>query len=176
MKDTSQPVQHVHGTRGRQTDRAMHCAEREREPLRVPTIASLVPLTEIMTRDITCARRDLDAQRVAELMLQQHIGCVPVVEEPGRPIGMITKLDLVEQLVGRDGRPPEGIAMHSAGALMMPLAITLDQHATIAHAAALMASEDIHHVFVVDDEGRLVGLVSTMDIVRWLARNDGFTG
>lgn len=154
----------------------MHCAEREREPLRVPTIANLVPLTEIMSRDITCARRDLDAERVAELMLQNHIGCMPVVEEPGRPIGMITKLDLVEQLVGRDGRPPEGLGMHSAGALMMPLAITLDQHATIAHAAALMASEDIHHLFVVDDEGRLIGVLSTMDIVRWLARNDGFTG
>jgi CBS domain-containing protein len=27
---------------------------------------------------------------------------------------------------------------------------------------------------VVDGEGRLIGVVSTMDIVRWLARNDGF--
>jgi CBS domain-containing protein len=57
---------------------------------------------------------------------------------------------------------------------MMPLAITLGQRATVAHVAALMASEDVHHVPIVDDHGRLIGVVSTMDIIRWLARNDGF--
>jgi CBS-domain-containing membrane protein len=165
-----QPVQHIHGTKGVQTERAMHCAEAEFELPRVPTIADMVPLTEIMSRDITCARRDLDAERVAELMVLNHVGCVPVVEEPGRPIGMITKLDLVAHLVTHDG----GLATQTAGTLMMPMSIALKDHATIAHAAALMASEDIHHLCVVDREGRLIGVVSTMDLVRWLARNDGF--
>jgi CBS domain-containing protein len=169
-----QPVQHIHGTKGIQTERAMHCTDREFELPRVPTIADLIPLTEIMSRDMTCVRRDLDAARVAELMIFNHIGCVPVVEEPGRPIGMITKLDLVERFVARDGALADGLAMHTAGTLMMPMSIALKENATIAHAAALMASEDIHHLCVVDVEGRLIGVVSTMDIVRWLARNDGF--
>ena len=138
----------------------------------MPTIADLVPLTEIMSRSLTCARRDLGADRVAELMVANHIGCVPVVEEPGRPIGMITKQDFVEQLVtiDRTDKTPR-----TAGELMMPLAITLPETATVAHAAAMMASEDIHHLPIVDLEGRLIGVVSSMDIVRWLARNDGFT-
>jgi CBS-domain-containing membrane protein len=169
-----QPVQHIHGTRGVQTERAMHCAEAEFELPRVQTIADMVPLTEIMSRNITCARRDLHAERVAELMVLNHVGCVPVVEEPGRPIGMITKLDVVERLVARDGVRPEGLAMETAATLMMPMSIALKEQATIAHAAALMASEDIHHLCVVDMDGRLIGVVSTMDIVRWLARNDGF--
>jgi CBS domain-containing protein len=83
---------------------------------------------------------------------------------------MITKLDLVAHLVTHAG----GLATQTAGTLMMPMSIALKDHATIAHAAALMASEDIHHLCVVDGEGRLVGVVSTMDLVRWLARNDGF--
>lgn len=169
-----QPVQHIHGTKGVRTERAMQCADREREPLCVPTIADLVPLTAIMSRDITCARRDLDADRVAELMVLNHVGCVPVVEEPGRPIGMITKLDLVERLVARDDAGADGLAMQTAGTLMMPMSIALKEHATVAHAAALMATEGIHHLCVLDAEGRLIGVVSTMDIVRWLARNDGF--
>ena len=163
-----QPVQHIHGTKGVKTERAMHCGDRDFDLPRVPTIADMVPLTEIMSRDMTCVRRDLDAERVAELMVLNHIGCVPVVEEPGRPIGMITKLDLVERLVAGE------LALQTAGTLMMPMSIALKEHATIAHAAALMASEDIHHLCVVDVEGRLIGVVSTMDIVRWLARNDGF--
>ena len=169
-----QSVQHIHGSQGVQTDRAMHCAERELELPPVPTIADLVPLSEIMSRDITCARRELDAERVAELMVLNHVGCVPVVEEPGRPIGMITKLDLVGHLVTHHGARAGGLATQTAGTLMMPMSIALKEQATIAHAAALMASEDIHHLCVVDVEGRLVGVVSTMDIVRWLARNDGF--
>jgi len=35
-----------------------------------------------------------------------------------------------------------------------------------------MAIEDVHHVVIVADSGALVGVVSTMDIVRWLTAND----
>jgi CBS domain-containing protein len=171
----TQPTQHVYASRGRQTDRLLHCAEPDPELARVPTIADIVPLTEIMSRNITCARRDLDAERVAELMVHNRIGCVPVVEEPGRPVGMITKLDLVEQLVANAREEPTTAVPRTAAELMMPLAIALGERATIAHAAALMANEEIHHVPVVDGEGRLIGVVSTMDIVRWLAHNDGFS-
>jgi CBS domain-containing protein len=59
---------------------------------------------------------------------------------------------------------------------MMPLAITLNERSSVAHAAAMMAAEDVHHVPIVDVHGRMIGLVSSMDIVRWLARNDGFGG
>jgi len=166
-----QPILHVHGNQGRESERALHCADRDPDLVRVPTIADLVPLTDIMTRTVTCAQRDLAVERVAELMMAKHIGCVPVVEEPGRPIGMITKQDFVEHwiLADRSDHTPR-----VAADLMMPLAITLNERATVAHAAAMMASEDIHHVAVVDLEGRLIGVVSSMDVVRWLARNDGF--
>ena len=173
MSHTTHPVQHVHGSRGHM-ERAMRNVVQPSESLRVPTIASSVPLTDIMTRSITCARRELTAERVAELMVSNHIGCVPVVDEAGHPVGMITKLDLVERIVALDGNTPEGLANQTAGTLMMPLSLTLNDRATIAHAAALIAIEDIHHVSVVDGAGRLIGIVSTMDVVRWLARNDGF--
>ena len=145
-------------------------AQRDPALARVPSIADLVPVTEIMTRDITCARRDVDAAQLVELFVDNHIGCVPIVEDPGRPIGMVTKADLVEQLA--PGKP----SALTANDVMMPFALTLGEQATIAHAAAMMASEDIHHVPILDDEGCLIGIVSSMDIVRWLARNDGFNG
>jgi len=173
MRDqTKQPVQHVYGGRSRHRDQPLECPDPDPHLLRVPTIADLVRLTEIMSRNLTCARGDLDADSVAELMIANRIGCVPVVEESGRPIGMITKQDVVEQLVAV---VPDDLTPRTAEELMMPLAITLPETATIAHATAMMASEDIHHVAVVDREGRLIGVVSSMDIVRWLARNDRVT-
>ena len=133
---------------------------------RSPTIADRVPISAIMTRDIVCARPDLYLPALNNLLVQNHIGCLPIVDDRGRPKGIVTKLDLV------DRREPA----LTAADVMMPLAITLNTHATIAHAAAMMAMEDFHHLMVVGNDHVLVGVVSTMDIVRWLARNDGFTG
>jgi len=131
---------------------------------RSPTLADRIPVSDIMTKDVVCARPDLGVSALVQLMLEHHIGCIPIVDERGRPRGIVTKLDLVERIT-------PGII---AADVMMPLAITLNLHATIAHAAAVMALEDFHHVMVVGADGALRGIVSTMDICRWLARNDGF--
>ena len=129
------------------------------------THADGIPLTEIMTRDVQTAGRETDARRIASMMIDKHIGCVPVVDQ-GKPIGMITKVDVVERMLTEQ-------LPRTAADLMMPMAIALSDRATIAHAAALMAEEGIHHLPIVDVEGRLIGVVSTMDIVRWLARTEG---
>src|SRR5262245_42664217 len=125
----SLPLQRIHG-RTASTERSLYCAPPD-ESVHVPTIADLVPVTEIMTRGMTCARRDLPGTELAELMVRDHIGCIPVVEDPGRPVGMVTKLDLVEQMC-----TSQGIGTLTAGEVMMPLALTLGERASVAHAAA----------------------------------------
>jgi CBS-domain-containing membrane protein len=135
---------------------------------RVPTIADLVPVVDVMTRNVTCTARDLRVDTLAQLMVRNHIGCVPVIDA-GRLVGMVTKLDVVERLL-TTGFAVESITVED---VMMPLARSLGPRDTVAHAAALMAREDLHHVPILD-EGQLIGIVSSMDIVRWLADNDGF--
>jgi len=156
----------IYGGTGRHSDRVVFTDVNDLPPVKVPTISDLVGITEIMTRDVTCAARDLRAEEIVKLMVHNHIGCIPVIDEAGRPVGMVTKLDLIEQ-------SPKSPAM-TATDVMMPLAMTLGEHASVAHAARMMASEDVHHVPIVDSERRLIGIVSSMDIVRWLAKNDGF--
>jgi CBS domain-containing protein len=133
---------------------------------RIPTIADTIRVADIMTRDVVCARPGLDVAALYQLLVGNHIGCIPIVDESGRPKGIVTKLDLI-------GHESFGL---TASDVMMPLAITLNLKATIAHAAAVMSLEDFHHLMVVSSDGTLAGVVSTMDICRWLARNDGFTG
>ena len=164
----AQPIQYVYRGSGARSERELPFEGPDLASPHEPSIADLVPATEIMSRTMTCARRDLTTDKVVDLMVRDRIGCLPVVEESGRPIGVITKLDLVEQLLAGHDRPA------TANELMMPLALTLGEHATIAHAAALMAVEDVHHVPIVDDTGVMIGVVSSIDIVRWLARNDGY--
>ena len=74
----------------------------------------------------------------------------------------------------RPTAPAPEVAPATARELMTPHPIILGERTTIAQAAALMAAEDLHHVLVCDPSGRMVGIISTIDIVRWLAKNDGY--
>lgn len=157
----------IHGPRGI-IERAAEVIVERAKAKRARTIADHVPVTEIMTRQVVCAYPDLALATLMEVMVRERLGCVPVIDEQGRPLGMVTKFDIVEHLVGPDDHEGRLVAD-----VMMPLAITVDEKSTVAHAAALMASESMHHVMITSDR-RLVGVVSTMDITCWLAANDGF--
>lgn len=133
----------------------------------IQTIADQVPVTAIMTRDLVTARKDLPVAELAKQMLRSHIGSVPIVDERGHPRGMVTKTDMLELLA-----KPELVETATAAEVMMPLAMVLDERATVAHCANMMALEDFHHVMIVSSTGILVGLVSSQDIVRWLVAND----
>jgi CBS domain-containing protein len=145
---------------------------------RVPTSAGLIPVRDIMTREVICVLADVPVETVIDLLVHHYIGCVPVVDEDGCPIGMLTKRDLVEPMANRvtsaeDTPRSSALAPRTAGEAMLPIVFSLDENATLARAATMMATEDLHHVPVVSANGRIIGIVSTLDIVRWLARNDG---
>lgn len=121
------------------------------------------PIASVMRRDITTACSTRPACELAALMVRDRIGCIPIVDERGRPHGIVTKFDLVEAMLS-----PGQFALATASDVMMPLAIVLDENATIAHCAMMMALEGFHHVMIVEAKtGRLVGIVSSHDIVRW---------
>lgn len=144
-----------------------------------PSDADQVLVSQIMTTDIVCARPDLEIAGVVALMIRNHIGCIPVIDDRRHPVGVITKFDIVEQLdaymqsVANGSPMPADLAARRADELMMPLAMTLQEHATVAHAAAMMTTEDLHHVVIVDRARQIVGIVSTKDITNWLVENDG---
>lgn len=139
--------------------------------------ATTVELKQIMSRVPVCARADLEIEAVIGLIVHNHIGCIPVVDEQRRPIGMITKFDIVEHLnaflnSASNGSPlPIDLVARSADEVMMPIAITLQETSTVADAAQMMTCEDLHHVLVVSAGGTLAGVVSSKDIVKWLARD-----
>ncbi len=56
----------------------------------VRTTADRIPLRDIMSRELVCARPDLEISKVVWLMVRNNVGCVPVVDERRHPIGVIT--------------------------------------------------------------------------------------
>jgi len=129
-----------------------------------PSPAERTPLGDIMTCDVFCAREDLDRAALVAIFGERRVGAVPVLDDAGRPVGMVTRADLL-------ARPPTA---HRAGDLMRRLVFTLPETASIAEAAALMALEHVHHLAIVAADGVLVGLLSSHDVLAWLARTDGY--
>jgi predicted phosphoribosyltransferase len=111
------------------------------------------------------------------------------VDESGKPIGIITRSDLLfeqQQMHADAGElspsPPTGRAADFraaglrtvqlgalVGDVMTERVVTLPETATVAQAAALMATYNLHGIPVVSAAGAVVGMLSANDIVAWVA-------
>jgi CBS domain-containing protein len=129
--------------------------------------AAAAPLSLIMARKVVCVRADLDASEARSRMLSRGASGLPVVDNWGRAIGVISSSDLLEHEISAQ---PSG---RKVSDVMTPLVFSLDPDASIGQAAALMAYEGIHRVVIVDRSGYVVGLVSSIDIARWLGSRAG---
>jgi len=137
-----------------------------------------IALMTIMPRDVVCVRPDLELAEVIGLMTRHRFGCLPVVDALRRPIGVITKLDICEQLdaaarASRGDEPwPVDLAAQRAEDVMTPAPLVVDGLATIDQAATTMVVAGTHHVLAVSSTGQLVGVISAKDIVAWIVKPD----
>ena len=130
--------------------------------------ADLTPVSDIMARDVIAVTPDLRIEDLEELLLDKGISGAPVVNDVGKPIGIVSKTDLLH----RKGMPDSDKVKVSD--IMMRTAYCLAENESIARAAGLMAFEGIHRVPVVGARGMVSGVVSPLDIMRWLARQHGY--
>jgi CBS domain-containing protein len=119
-----------------------------------------VKIAEIMTRDVnTCSPTDTLAT-AAQIMWENDCGAVPVVDRDHRVIGIITDRDLAmaAQL--------QGVALHDssvASAMARDIKCCSPQD-TPATVQAMMQQHKIRRVPVVEQDRRLVGLVTLGDL------------
>jgi len=139
----------------------------EQVDLPMSATARGTPISAVMARDVVCVGPAATLADLSHLLLVHDIGGVPVVDPEGRPLGVVSKTDALRAHAQGDSRA-------LAGDIMTPVTLAMREYSSIAHAAALMAYEHVHRVVVVDPSGSVVGLVSTIDVLRWLARKDGY--
>ncbi|MDA8216758.1 MAG: CBS domain-containing protein [Dehalococcoidales bacterium] len=110
----------------------------------------------LMIREVMTARPEMSVEDALRLMVERHISGLPVVDAEGRVVGVFSGTDAL----AREGK--------QVGDLMTAPAITVDQECTVEEVAVLLAAKDINRVPVVH-EGRLAGIISRADIVRYVA-------
>ena len=116
-------------------------------------------VNQVMSKNVLTAEKSTSLQDAAEKMNQLNVGCVIVTEE-SKPVGIITERDFVTK-VAAEGRP---LFTEISEVMSFPL-ITIDPEETIWEASEIMKEKLIHKLPVIENE-RIVGVITTSDIVR----------
>lgn len=154
------------------------------------TAQELVLAKDIMSRPVYRVTVGTKAPDAAAFFLRHGISGAPVIGSQGRPVGvlsltdlgralqrlMVSKAALRRTLEGLES-PPEGFPLAvedlqntTVGSLMTPGLFTVFPEATLEEVVRTMASQKIHRVFVISEEGELEGVITTMDVLRWIDR------
>lgn len=145
------------------------------------------PVCDVMTTHVFCVRPDVSLDALLGFLLERNISSVPVVDERGAPIGMVSKTDVVRHRYEDDGaacsddhleRGFHGctLAQSTVADLMSPVPIIFGETTPISQVAAAMAYERVHQLPIVGLDGTVVGIVSSLDVVRWYAEREGHVG
>ncbi|QRO00468.1 CBS domain-containing protein [Archangium violaceum] len=147
--------------------------EEETEPLPAPALCTV---DEVMVRNVIAVHPDTSLRTATELMLEHAISGIPVVDEAGLLVGMLSKTDLVRHQLDEESAdsvtlPSDQHVLEDTTVedVMTRQVLTVPAGASLAEAAKVMAIAGVHRVPVVAPGGALTGLVTTSDLVRWVA-------
>lgn len=142
---------------------------------------------DVMTSPALTVGLDTPLKEVAETLSSRRISGLPVVNETGRVVGVISEADILykERVVAKErhgllGLLLEGSAVdaqeklhaRTAGEAMTSPPITAEPGLSVAEAAAKMLDEKINRLPIVDEQGSLLGIVTRADLVRAFVRSD----
>ena len=119
----------------------------------------------ICLRDVDLGQRDESACEAARRMQERGVGTLLVLDEARTPVGLVTDRDLALRVVAL-GRDPRRVTVRE---VMTEHLKTVNEGASIESALSLMRSAAVRRLPVVDDDGRLVGILSLDDILGLLA-------
>jgi CBS-domain-containing membrane protein len=145
-------------------------------------------VADVMTRGVAAVHTETPLKDVAALMVERGISGVPVVDEAGVVVGVVSEADFVIKergvagvrhrllagIFGESKRTQAELAKieaTTAGEAMTSPAITVEAADTLQWAAEQMANRKINRLPVVEG-GRLVGIVTRADVVRAFVRTD----
>jgi len=140
---------------------------------------------DIMTTDPVKVTADTRLREAARLMVRHRVSGLPVVDEGGKLIGILSEGDFIRREAGRDR--PHGVSLLDAvfgegelqpvGAetvaeIMTRSVVTITPEATVGEAARVMGRRNVKRLPVVDLEGELIGIVSRADVVGAFTKPD----
>lgn len=121
-----------------------------------------VRIENIMVGDVVTIRTERTVKEAVDLMNANEIGCLVVVDDEKKPVGIVTERDLLKRVLAKR-IDPEKVKVKE---IMSKPIVTGTPHMDLEATARLMFKKKIKKLPVVED-GRLVGLVTLTDLLRF---------
>lgn len=151
-----------------------------------------VNVRDVMTDQVVSIHAATPFKEVADTLIVNDISAVPVVDDEGRVLGVVSEADLMRKEEFREQYYREGYEPHSrffrrgtaasearrkasgetAADLMTAPAVTIRPESSAVRAARVMEEHGVKRLPVVDEDGKLAGIISRRDIVRVFVRDD----
>lgn len=120
-------------------------------------------VSEIMTRDVLTVGPDAPLDDVAWGLTMKGVTGAPVQDGEGHVLGVVSKSDLVNA-----HRADGNLHLKTAKEVMTPTLFAVKETDSVRAAAKRMVETGSHRLIVTDDEGKVVGIVTPMDVLRAL--------
>jgi signal-transduction protein with cAMP-binding, CBS, and nucleotidyltransferase domain len=127
------------------------------------SVSEIMSEKEIVT---IVANTGKSAQDVAQMMIKKKVGSVIIIDKKSHPIGIITERDMVKRVCLKD----VAASRIKLEEIMSAPLITIMSYDSIDTASQVMVKNNIKHVVVLEEDNRIVGLLSVTDINRRLAK------
>ncbi|MBN3868879.1 CBS domain-containing protein [Nostoc sp. JL33] len=146
-------------------------------------------VTDVMSRDPIVVRAETPLKEAIQILAERHISGLPVVDDVGKLVGIISETDLMWQETGVT--PPAYIMfldsviylqnpatydrdLHKAlgqtvGEVMSKNPISISPDKTLKEAATIMHDRSVHRLPVLDSTGQVIGILTRGDIIRAMA-------
>ena len=158
----------------------------------MPLILHVQTAADLMAPNPISIRAEAEAAEAVALFAEKRIDAAPVIDEAGRPIGVVSRSDLLihqcEHDKKRGGRheyfvPPDfqageatsekkGDRKATVADVMTPAVFAVAPDTPVHRIVSDMVGLHVHRLFVVDDNGILVGVISTMDVLKHLKSDE----
>ncbi len=136
---------------------------------------------ELMSPNPISINADAPIDEATALLTDRGFGAAPVIDEAGRPVGVISRADILiherkrqhrlrpsTDIVGAHGYAVEEVDPTCVVDVMTPAVFSVSPEMTADKVVDQMRELRVHQLFVVDTEGSLIGVISALDVVRHL--------
>jgi CBS domain-containing protein len=118
-------------------------------------------IRDVMTSNPCTIDADKSVAYAAKMMRDEDVGLAPIVEGD-KLIGMLTDRDIAIRVVA-DGKDPDQVKVREVAAIQV---VTIDPQLDLDEALRIMAKHQVRRLPVVEEDGKLVGVVAQADVAR----------
>jgi CBS domain-containing protein len=141
-------------------------------------------VASVMTTPVIAIATGTPFKEIVQKMSERGVSALPVVDDDRRLVGVVSEADMLAKQEfhgGSDEKPDHGRAnrtrwyralAQAAGELMTSPVHTVPANEPVSVAARILANEKVRRVYVLDDDGRLSGVVARRDLLSVYLRSD----